>query len=407
MRPDITRLSVLGLALCLLVSGCGETPPTEHYGFIARLGNDTISVESVTRYPDRFVSEEVDRFPEVKRRHTEITLAPDGSPRHMDMQVRIPSAPQASRERRIVAEFTRETVRVTLTDGSGSHSRSMATEGMLTIPHVPQMYSLLELYFAAALERAAAESLPAGGTITTHQFYPDREFSNYPVPMHHGFVKPGANGTVEIQHNWLAGTGMAVLDSNRRMLSYSGARTTYKVDVARLADPPDVESIGAAFAATERARGPVTALSVRDTLRATIGNATFTVDYGRPLARGRTLLGDVIPYDNVWRTGANAATQFSTSAPIRLGGIALAPGTYTLWTLPTRDGVSLIVNRQTGQWGTGYGRAYDIGRTPLAAAAPAAPVEEFTISIEPKDRHSGVLALAWGPFQWTTPITTD
>jgi hypothetical protein len=406
MRPDITRLSVLGLALCLLLSGCGETPPTERYGFIARLGNDTISVESVTRYPDRFVSEEVDRFPEVKRRHTEISLAPDGSPRHMDMRVHIPSAPEASRERRIVAEFTRETVRVTLTDGSGSHTRSMATEGMLTIPHVPQMYSLLELYFAAALQRAATESLPAGGTLTTHQFYPDREFSNYPIPMHHGFVKPGANGTVEIQHNWLAGTGMAVLDSNRRMLSYSGARTTYKVDVARLAEPPDVETIGARFAATESSR-PVTALSVRDTLRATIGNATFTVDYGRPLARGRTLLGDVIPYDNVWRTGANAATQFSTSAPIRLGGIALAPGTYTLWTLPTRDGVSLIVNRQTGQWGTGYGRAYDIGRTPLDTVVPATPVEEFTISIEPKDAHSGVLALAWGPFTWTTRITTD
>ena len=407
MRPDITRLSVLGLALCLLLSACGETQPTERYGLLARLGQDTISVESVSRFPDRFVSEEVDRFPEVRRRHTEVSLAPDGSPRHMDMRVSIPSAEAGSRERRIVAEFSSESVRVTLTDGSGSHTRSMATEGLLTIPHVPQMYSLLELYFATALQRAAAESLPAGGTVTTHQFYPDREFSNYPIPMHHGYVKPGANGTAEIQHNWLAGTGTAVLDSNRRMLSYSGTRTTYKVEVTRLADPPDVEAIGERFAATESAHGPVTALSVRDTLRATIGTASFTVDYGRPLARGRTLLGGVIPYDNVWRTGANAATQFSTSVPIRLGGIALAPGTYTLWTLPRRDGVSLIVNRQTGQWGTRYGPAYDVGRTPLTTSAPEAPVEEFTIAIEPKDGHSGVLALAWGPFRWTTQITTD
>jgi hypothetical protein len=403
----MTRLPLMGVALCLLVSSCSGPPPAERYGFLARLGRDTISVESVTRYPGRFVSEEVDRFPDVRRRHTEIALAPDGSPRHMDMRVSIPSADARSRERRIIAEFTRKSVRVTLTDGSGSHTRSMATDGLLTIPHVPQMYSLLELYFAAALERAAAERLPAGGTVTTHQFYPDREFSNYPNPMHHGYVKPGANGTAEIQHNWLAGTGMAVLDSNRRMLSYSGARTTYKVDVVRLAVPPDVEAIGRRFAAAERARGPVTALSVRDTLRATIGNATFTVDYGRPLARGRVLLGDVIPYDYVWRTGANAATQFTTSAPIKLGSIVLAPGTYTLWTLPRRDGVSLIVNRQTGQWGTGYGPAYDIGRAPLASVAPVSPAEKFTISIEPKDEHSGVLALAWGPFRWTTQITTD
>ena len=61
-------------------------------------------------------------------------------------------------------------------------------------------------------------------------------------------------------------------------------------------------------------------LSVRDTARATIGAASFSVDYSRPLARGRTLLGNVISYDRVWRTGANAATQFTTSAPITIGG---------------------------------------------------------------------------------------
>ncbi|MEP7326591.1 MAG: DUF2911 domain-containing protein, partial [Gemmatimonadota bacterium] len=146
---------------------------------------------------------------------------------------------------------------------------------------------------------------------------------------------------------------------------------------------------------------------VRDTLRASIGAASFTVDYGRPLLRGRTLLGDIIPYDYVWRTGANAATQFSTSVPIRIGSIALAPGTYTLWTLPRRDGVSLIVNRQIGQWGTGYGPANDIGRTPLTSTAPAAPVEEFTISIEPRDARSGVLVLSWGSFRWTVGITVE
>jgi hypothetical protein len=216
---------------------------------------------------------------------------------------------------------------------------------------------------------------------------------------------PGSGGVAEIQHYWLAGTGRAELDSNRRMLAYSGARTTYRVEVTRLAEPPDVETIGARFAATEQAQGAPHSLSVRDTMRASIGSASFTVDYSRPLVRGRTLLGDVIPYDHIWRTGANAATQFSTSAAITLGGVALPPGTYTLWTLPRRDGVSLIVNRQIGQWGTGYGPNHDIGRTPLATAAPAQPVEKFTISIEPANARSGSLVLAWGPFRWTAPIT--
>jgi hypothetical protein len=283
----------------------------------------------------------------------------------------------------------------------------MATDGMLTIPHVPQMYSLMELYFAAALKRASVEGLSPKGELNTRQFYPDREFSNYPVPMHRGYVHPMAGDTVEIRHYWLAGTGVAVVDSSGRMHSYSGARTTYLVEVSRLENSPDIESIGARFAAAESARGPVTALSPEDTVEASIGPATFSIDYSRPFARGRTLLGGVIPYDQVWRTGANAATHFTTTAPITIGDIALAAGTYTLWTIPRRDGVTLIVNRQTGQWGTGYGPAHDIGRTPMTSTASAAPVEEFTIAIEPTNARSGVLAMSWGPFRWTAPITVQ
>jgi hypothetical protein len=404
----MTRSPIPCLALCLFSLGCSETGPTEQYGFLARLGQDTISLERVARYPGRLVSEEVDRFPEVRQRHTEITLAPDGSLRRMDMRVRIPSAQEPrSKERRIVADFTSDTVRVALTDDEGRHTIAMATDGLLTIPHVPQMYSLLELYFAAAIARATADSLPAGGIVTTRQFYPDREFSNYPVPMHRGYVRPGGDGRVQIQHNWLAGTGTAILDSNSRMLSYSGARTTYLVEVTRLAEPPDVETIGGRFASDEQARGALSALSLRDTVHARIGNARFTVDYGRPLARGRTLLGGVIPYDNIWRTGANEATQFSTSVPIKLGGIALPAGTYTLWTLPRQHGVSLIVNRQTGQWGTRYDSSEDIGTTPLAAVSSDSMVEKFTISVAPSGERSGVLALAWGPFRWTAGIAVE
>jgi hypothetical protein len=143
---------------------------------------------------------------------------------------------------------------------------------------------------------------------------------------------------------------------------------------------------------------------VRDTARARIGAAAFTVDYGRPLARGRVLLGNVVPYDRVWRTGANAATQLTTSAPITLAGLALPAGTYTLWTIPHARGAELIVNRQTGQWGTRYDAAHDLGRAPMTVGTPAAPVEQFTISIGAADARHGTLAMAWGPFRWTAPI---
>jgi hypothetical protein len=128
------------------------------------------------------------------------------------------------------------------------------------------------------------------------------------------------------------------------------------------------------------------------------------VDYGRPLARGRTLLGNIIPYGEVWRTGANAATQFSTSGPIMLAGMRLEPGMYTLWTQPSVTGTDLIVNKQSGQWGTEYRHSVDLGQAAMATAATAAPVEKFTISFVSTDTHQGTLVMEWGPFRWTAPI---
>jgi hypothetical protein len=125
------------------------------------------------------------------------------------------------------------------------------------------------------------------------------------------------------------------------------------------------------------------------------------------LARGRTLLGNVIGYDRVWRPGANAATQFTTSAPITLAGLSLPAGTYTLWTMPHIGGVDLIVNRQTGQWGTEYSRARDLGRAPMKADSVRTPVEKFTISIEPSDARHGSLVMSWGTFRWRALVVVQ
>jgi hypothetical protein len=389
----------------LLLAACGRDEPTERYGFITLLGRDTVSVERVTRRGNTLSSDEVDRFPRVRQRHTEIVLRDDGGIEHLVMDIRTPSEPANQRERHVVADVTRDSVHITKSDGTGTVRRDFATGGATAMAHLPQMYSLYEAYFAAALKRAESAHLRTGDTVQLRQFYIDREFDRF--PLHGGVVRLLPGGRAEISHDWLSGTGEATLDSSRRLLHYSGARSTYKVDVSRLTDVPDVEAIGARFAALESANGGMKQLSVRDTTRASIGGATFAVDYGRPLARGRVLVGDVIPYDYVWRTGANAATQFTTSAPITLAGLQLPTGTYTLWTVPRATGTDLIVNKQIGQWGTGYDRSYDLGRAPMKADTLTSPVERFTISIAGSDTHRGSLAMEWGPFRWTAPIVVQ
>jgi len=238
--------------------------------------------------------------------------------------------------------------------------------------------------------------------VQMRQFYIDREFDQF--PLGHATVTLRAGGKAEVTHDWLSGIGEAVMDSGYNMLSYSGARTTYKVQVTRLATPPDVKGVAGRFEANEKEGGTVKSLSVRDTTSAQIGDATFTVDYSRPLLRGRTLLGDVIPYDYVWRTGANAATQFTTSTQIKLAGIQVPAGKYTLFTAPHPSGVELIVNKQTGQWGTEYNRSLDLGAAKIKSEVASTPVEKFTISIVPDDNRHGSLVIEWGSFRWSAPI---
>jgi DUF2911 family protein len=398
-RPQFLSLSLLLAGAAIIAC---RAQPQQQYGFIARLGNDTVSVESITRHGDKVVVDGVDRFPRVRRRHTEIDLGPGSTIRHLAMDIHTPSEPANERERRVTVDVTGDSVHIVKTDDSGTLRRDFATGGAVAMAHVPQMYSLYELYFDAAFARAKALKRAVGDTIQLRQFYIDREFDRF--PLHHGVVRLVSNNRADIQHDWLSGTGQASFDSAWQMLTYSGARSTYLVEVARLDSAPDIKSIADRFEAQEKASGGFKQLSPRDTVRASIGSASILIDYSRPLARGRILLGNVIPYDRVWRTGANAATQFTTSAPITLAGIKLAAGTYTLWSVPHQNGVDLIVNGQSGQWGTQYDRSRDVGKAPMQSTALSTPVDQFTISVEAKDARTGALTLDWGSFRWTAPI---
>jgi Protein of unknown function (DUF2911) len=387
-------------ALTLLLS-C-NTAPAKRYGFLAMLGHDTISIERITRQGNTLTSDEVDRFPSVRIRHTVVDLNDDGSIRHLVMDIHTPSEPSGRRDRKVVADVANNKVHLSKTDSTGTVNRDFPTAGSIVVAHVPQMYSLYELYFAAALRHSAALKLPAGSPVQMRQFYIDREFDRFPLGQ--VTVTPLGNGKVEVTHDWLSGSGEAIVDSGYNLLSYSGAQSTYKVEVKQLGTPPDVKDIASRFEAKEAAGGKVKSLSVRDTVRTQIGNAMFTIEYGRPLLRGRVLLGDVIPYDYVWRTGANAATQFTTSAPIKLAGMQIPAGTYTLFTAPHRNGVDLIVNKRNGEWGTEYQRSLDLATGRMISEVAPAPVEEFTISIVPGDNRHGKLLFEWGSFSWTAPI---
>lgn len=124
-------------------------------------------------------------------------------------------------------------------------------------------------------------------------------------------------------------------------------------------------------------------------------DAAITIDYCTPQTHGRTIFGGLVPYDKVWRTGANAATTLKTTGDLMIGDLKVPAGTYTLYSLPSQSGWKLIVSKQTGQWGTEYNEGKDLGRTAMKVGSTAAPVDVFNISFEQTMNGATQLHLKW------------
>jgi hypothetical protein len=135
--------------------------------------------------------------------------------------------------------------------------------------------------------------------------------------------------------------------------------------------------------------------SPRDSVEIRIEGERIAVDYGRPFRRGRKIIGGVVPYNEVWRTGANDATVLTTEADLVLEGAEIPRGAYSLFSLPTPKQWLLIINKQTGQSGLQYNRALDLTRVPLKMERLKKPVEQFTICLEPHGSDGAVLRLMW------------
>ena len=136
-------------------------------------------------------------------------------------------------------------------------------------------------------------------------------------------------------------------------------------------------------------------LSPRDSVFLTMGTNELSVNYGRPSMRGRVIMGGLVPWNEVWRTGANQATHLKTNFDMVFGTVPVLKGVYTLWTIPSAHGWKIIVNKQTGQWGTNYDARQDLARFDAKAETLGAPVDTFTIGLRATGPASGEMTLSW------------
>jgi hypothetical protein len=147
-------------------------------------------------------------------------------------------------------------------------------------------------------------------------------------------------------------------------------------------------------------------LSPAEQASVTLNGKPVTIDYCTPSMRGRKIFGALLPYDKVWRTGANSATTLKTQSTLRIRDLVVPPGTYTIYSLPEEHGWKLIINKQTDQWGTVYDQSKDLGRVDmLDGVIPSTPIEKFLISFEHTQGNKTDLHLHWETTNVYVPIT--
>ena len=358
--------------------------------FVVRLGADTTAVERWTRTATatgtRIEGDVVNRSPVARVSHYVVDLDAAGRPTRAEIRTRRPDGtPMPNAALGAVYTFRGDSAYAEL-QMPDSVARFRAPVAAGTIPSLANSYAMWEVALRAlrAAKRDSGSISLWGAGAPSAQALPAR-----------------MDGASAATVTYFGDPVSVRFDGEGRILGVDGTRTTNKVVVERVRDL-DVAALAQSFGS----RAALGQTSPRDTTRATLGAAQLLVDYGRPSKRGRTVWGGtLVPYDAIWRTGANAATTFVTSADLVIGGQPVPAGTYTLYTWPTAQGYQLVINKQTKQWGTEYKPEMDLVRVPLTSTPLSTPVEQFTIAIEPAGASAGTLALRWDTLQLAVPVT--
>ena len=381
VRSSFALLALLALAAPASAQQSGS--------FVVRLGTDTTSVERYTRTGQRIEVEQVGRVPRVLHRRFTYDLAPSGATSRVSLTVSVPGAPAGTPPfQQFDANLEGDSVITVIRQDTTTRTVRVAVPAGTMIASNASPWGLYE----GQTMRLAAQK---GDSLR--------------VPLY----QLGAGSMSSLSVRRLGRDSMVVqtlndryhtrVDAEGRIQGVRFVSGTQGYGVTRIASL-DVPATAAAWAAREKASGAMGQLSNRDTTRATAGGAALWVDYSRPSKRGRVIFGELVPYGQVWRTGANAATQFRTDKNLQMGGVTLPAGLYTLFTIPGPSEWTLIINSETGQTGTAHKPDRDLFRIPMKVSAPPQTVERFTIGVTPGD-NGGVLYMEWDATRASVPFT--
>jgi hypothetical protein len=386
-----------GLAFAAWAPAAAQQRPTTDAAFVTRLGRDTVALETYRLTPTRVEGTVVVRVPGTVVLRYAVEVGPDGTPLRSSVEIQPRGAPSVA-PRRTTLRIVDGRLEVTL--DSAGHRRRETRDA-------PPPGAVLTLMTGFGPSYGLYSAVGPYELLVPHLRRARRDTLD--VPAVHVATGRAAKRTfvwrsptaLDVDYFHIAWTRLA-LDEAGRVVGVD-ARGTTEQTISSRAEAFDIDSAALASASTDRGGRGLGAVSPNRTARLSVDGVDIALAYGSPRRRGRTILGEVVPFNRVWRTGANEATVLSVGADLTVGGARVPAGTYSVWTIPSPAGVVLVLNRQVGQWGTDYDPSRDLVRLPMQTSAVPQPREEFVIDVvgPPTAR---ALRVAWDTFEWTVPV---
>jgi hypothetical protein len=372
------RVAILSVVAALTMAGRADA---QSASFVLRLGRDTIAVEQYTRTANRMTGEVASRAgAAVTRLQYDVALGNDGRATSVTYRQRnAAGAPLPNQPTEVRIAFVGDSARREAVFADSVSTRTVAAAR--GTPFQSPAFGLLEIAFVQ-LRRGNEPNLQFGAV----------NLAGNPAQL---TLTAAGGDTVR------ASTGFVYrVDREGRLLSVDGTATTQKFISTRGTAAIDVAAVAGRMT-------PAGTLSPRGAAHGSFMQSVVFISYGRPQVRERTVWGGVlVPFDAIWRTGANEATHLATSRELAFGDLVVPPGLYTLYIYNAQSGPQLAINRQVGQWGTVYDQAQDLGRVPLTMSNTPEHVEEFTITIRSLGGGGrGAIDFAWGPQMATATFT--
>lgn len=375
------KLLLASAILCLIFSACGSGSGSsdDTFFYVTRLGNDTLAIERVKTEGKQLIADVVLRSPRISLTSYQLEFDELGHLSSMyaaTFKEKFSGFGIAQGTLSQILKVEGDSMKIEYEGRNGTVSSSILNDKNF-LPFIDMVHWPYDIAFNWAHE-SKSDSI--------HQYLISgsraSDFIIHNTADNEYTLRHPSRGVMYVQTN-----------SQGDMVWLDAKETTRKLIVERV-KKLDFDKLTARYLEIDKQGSPFGTLSPAEENSTSFGGSDFKVTFGSPQKRGRSIFGGIVPYGEVWRTGANTASHFSTTKDIYISGNKVPAGEYTLFSIPEENDGTLIINKQTGQNGQAYNQEQDLMRVPMMRENNDEEVEGFTIQVVKTD-SGGSIELLW------------